>query len=300
MEKIIFKVLEEDAKKRIDKYLAEKDKKLSRTQIQNWIVSNNILLNGETCKSNDILKKNDEICITIPKTVELKAIPQKMDIEVVYEDSDLLVVNKPSGMVVHPGHGNYEGTLVNALLYYCNDLSGINGVLRPGIVHRIDKETSGLLVVCKNDFTHKNLSKQFADKNVTRKYIALVHGVIPHNSGKVNAPIGRSDKDRKMMAVVENGKNAITNFKVIKRYEKYTLVELILETGRTHQIRVHMKYIGFPVVGDKVYGPRKTIGEDGQFLHAKSLGFFHPAKKIVLNFDSDLPKYFNDFINQLK
>ena len=197
MEKIIYIVEEEDSKKRIDKYLAEKNDKMSRTQIQNWINSNYILLNGESCKSNVLLKTDDKIIIDIPKTNEPKAIAQKINIEVVYEDSDLLVVNKPRGMVVHPGHGNYEGTLVNALLYYCRDLSGINGVLRPGIVHRIDKETSGLLVVCKNDYTHRHLSKQFANKEVVRKYIALVHGVIPHNLGKIDAPIGRSEKIEK-------------------------------------------------------------------------------------------------------
>lgn len=297
---MIYIVAEEDSKKRIDKYLTEKNDKMSRTQIQSLINSNFVLLNDGPCKPNVLLKNNDKITVEIPKNVETKAVAQKIDIEVVYEDDNLLVVNKPRGMVVHPGHGNYEGTLVNALLYHCKDLSGINGVLRPGIVHRIDKETSGLLVVCKNDVTHRNLSKQFANKEVVRQYIALVHGVIPHNLGKVDAPIGRSEKNRKMMAVVEKGKTAVTNFKVLKRFEKFTLLELSLETGRTHQIRVHMKYIGFPIVGDKVYGLRKTIVKDGQFLHAKSLSFFHPIKRKVLNFDSELPEYFTDFIRELK
>lgn len=300
MEKIKFIVSKEDSSVRLDKFLVEKNKSMSRTQIQNIINEDNVLVNNNTSKPNAILKENDIVEFFIPEVVELKAEPQKMDLNIVYEDSDLLVINKVSGMVVHPAHGNYSGTLVNALLNYCTDLSKINGETRPGIVHRIDKETSGLLVVCKNDFTHKNLSKQFASKEVVRKYWALVHGVIIHNTGKINAPVGRSEKDRKKMDVVEDGKPAITNFKVLKRYSEYTLLELSLETGRTHQIRVHMKYIGFPIAGDKIYGPRKIVGNDGQFLHAKTLGFFHPTKKEFLTFDSELPKFFTDFLADLE
>ncbi len=233
------------------------------------------------------------------KVMELK--PEKLDLDIVYQDNDVVVINKAKGMVVHPAVGNYEGTLVSGLLYEVEDLSSINGTVRPGIVHRIDKDTTGLLMVAKNDFAHEHLSLQLRNHTVKRCYIALVYGVISEDRGRIDAPIGRdSQTDRKRMAVVEGGKNAVTNFKVLERFKDYTLIECELETGRTHQIRVHMKYIGHPLVGDPLYGPRKIIGDCGQYLHAKTLGFKHPTKDEYLEFDSKLPDYFLNFIEELR
>lgn len=285
---------------RIDKFLKEELEDISRTLIQDLIKGENILVNGKPVKANYNLKQNDEIKVTILDPEVSDIVPQDIPLDIYYEDEDVIVINKPSGMVVHPGCGNYDNTLVNALMYHCKDLSSINGVIRAGIVHRIDKDTSGLLVSCKNDMAHRHLSEQFYNKTVTRKYYALVHGVINHNLGKIDAPIGRDPNNRQMMGIVNNGKHAVTHFKVIERFSEYTFVELQLETGRTHQIRAHMKYIGFPLVGDQIYGPKKVIGENGQFLHAKTLGFTHPRTGKFMEFECPLPDYYESFLNELR
>lgn len=299
MELIYFVYLEEEPL-RVDKFLVSEIDEISRSLIQIYIKDDHVLVNDKVVKANYILKKGDEISVTIPEPVSYDVIAQDIPLDIYYEDNDVIVINKPTGMVVHPAVGNYQNTLVNALMFHCHDLSGINGVIRAGIVHRIDKDTSGLLVACKNDFAHKNLSEQFFRKTILRKYYAIVYGVINHNVGRIEAPIGRNMTYRQQMAVVEQGKPAVTNFKVLERFKKYTLVELSLETGRTHQIRVHMQYIGYPLVGDTVYGPKHVIGETGQFLHAKSLGFIHPRTKEYLEFDSPLPQYFEDFLNEIR
>lgn len=293
-------IYEQQSLERIDKYLATNLSSFTRSQIQLMIDDECIFVNGVNVKANYKLKTNDVIKVIIKEATESSIEPQDIPLDIYYEDSDIIVVNKPSGMVVHPAIGNYKDTLVNALLFHCNDLSGINGEIRAGIVHRIDKDTSGLLVACKNDLAHKSLSEQFALHQVNKIYYALVYGVIPHNVGTINAPIGRNPSSRQQMAVVENGKEAITKFKVIERFNKYTLVEVKLETGRTHQIRVHMKYIGFPLVGDPIYGPRKVYGTMGQLLHAKKLEFYHPRTKQLLSFDCPIPSYFQDAIDKLK
>lgn len=285
---------------RLDKYLVEMIPEESRTNIQNLIKANNVLVNEESVKANYKLVNGDEIEVIIPEPVLDTVLPEDIPLEVVYEDEDIIVINKESGLVVHPGAGNRDGTLVNALLFHCKDLSGINGIIRAGIVHRIDKDTSGLIVACKNDLAHRNLAKQFEKKEVTRKYHAICYGVIPHNLGRIDAPIARSKTNRQMMGIMEKGKNAVTNFKVIERLKEFTYLELQLETGRTHQIRVHMKYIEFPILGDPVYGPRNVYGEQGQFLHAKTLGFRHPRTNKFMKFESDIPIYFKEFIEEQK
>lgn len=285
---------------RIDKYLNSQFEEFTRTQIQLMIEEGLIKVNDKIIKSNYKLKNNDIIEITIKDPEATDIMPQDIPLDIYYEDSDIIVVNKPSGMVVHPAIGNYKDTLVNALLFHCKDLSGINGEIRAGIVHRIDKDTSGLLVACKNDLAHKNLSQQFIDHKVNKIYYALVNGVINHNIGLINAPIGRNPESRQQMAVVENGKESITHFKVLERFKKHTLVEVKLETGRTHQIRVHMKYIGFPLVGDPVYGLRKVEGTNGQLLHAKKLEFHHPRTNEFLSFECPLPDYFEQYLNDIK
>lgn len=284
---------------RLDKFLVNNLTDLSRANIQRMIESGNILVNNLASKASFKLKKGDIIDVVIEDAIEYNVEKEDIKLDIVYEDNDIIVINKPTGMVVHPAVGNTKGTLVNALMFHTNDLSGINGVMRPGIVHRLDKDTSGLLVCCKNDLAHRKLSEDFANKKVLKKYYALVHGVIPHNLGKIDAPIGRSKKDRMLMGIEENGKEAVTKFKVLKRYSEFTLVEVTLETGRTHQIRVHMQYIGFPVVGDAQYGPKNVIGDNGQFLHSKILGFNHPRTGNYLEFETDLPKYFSDFLLEL-
>ena len=299
MDQIILIYQEEEAN-RIDKYLANELEDVTRSQVQLLINDEKVLVNNKVVKCNYILKTNDEIYVEIPDPVVADIKPENIPLDIYYEDSDVIVINKPSGMVVHPGNGNYEHTLVNALMYHCQDLSSINGTIRAGIVHRIDKDTSGLLVACKNDFAHKELSKQFMNKTVSRKYYAICYGVIPHNQGKIDAPIGRNPQNRQQMAVVENGKHAVTHFKVLERFDKYTLCEMVLETGRTHQIRVHMKYIGYPLVGDPLYGPRNVIGDHGQFLHAKTLGFTHPRTNKFIEFTSPLPDYYEEFLNELR
>ncbi|WP_085992455.1 RluA family pseudouridine synthase [Oceanobacillus senegalensis] len=293
-------VTEEQAKKRIDKILSDLNTENSRSQIQTWISKNHVKVNGEDIKSNYKCQSGDIIEWEIPETEPLELTPENIPLEIAYEDSDLLVVNKPKGMVVHPSAGHGSGTLVNALLYHCNDLSGINGIERPGIVHRIDKDTSGLLVVAKNDYTHTQLSEQLAAKEMKRKYEAVVHGEIPHETGMIDAPIGRDTKDRQKMGVVDQGKHAITHFRVLKAFSDYTHIECQLETGRTHQIRVHMKYIGYPLVGDPKYGPRKTIDTNGQVLHAKQLGFIHPKKNEWMEFEVEPPKEFKEVLHYIE
>jgi len=285
---------------RLDKFLASELDDFSRSRIQDLIEKGMIRVQEKMVKASHLLKKGDWIEIEIDEPVPSDIVAEDIPLEIVYEDGDLLVVNKPSGMVVHPAVGHFHGTLVHALMHHCKDLSGINGIARAGIVHRIDKDTSGLLVVCKNDHAHKNISRQLAEKTAMRKYVAIVHGVIPHNHGKIDAPLGRNPNNRQQFSVVESGKNAITHFNVLERFENQTLVELMLETGRTHQIRVHMQYIGYPVVGDPVYGPKKKIGDRGQFLHAKTLGFVHPTHKTYMEFSSELPDFFMDYLKKIR
>jgi len=286
---------------RLDKVLSDTSPDLSRSYLQNLIKSGAVLVNEKQEKANYKCRLNDKIELRVPEPGVLEVVPEVMDLDIAYEDEYVIVVNKPSGMVVHPAPGSMNGTLVNGLMAQIQDLSGINGVLRPGIVHRIDKDTSGLLMVAKNDLAHESLVNQLVEKTVTRRYLALVHGVIPHENGTIDAPIGRDPKDRKKMAVVENGKHAVTHFKVLKRFQKYSLIECRLETGRTHQIRVHMRYIGFPLAGDPQYGPRKTIDVGhGQFLHAAILGFDHPKTQEYLEFSAPLPDYFEKTIHDLE
>lgn len=300
MEKISF-VIDDLANKRLDKVIAKRLPEYSRTRIQEMINSGNVLVNHKKEKANYKIKMGDLIEIEVLPNQDLAIAAEDIPLKIVYEDNDLIVVDKPSGMIVHPSPGIVHGTLVNALLYHCTDLSGINGVNRPGIVHRIDKETSGLLVVAKNDHAHRVLSQQLKNHDMTRSYIALVHGLIPHQYGKVDAPIGRDNKDRQKMAVTSaNSKHAVTNFTVLRRYRSMSLIECRLETGRTHQIRVHMSYIGYPVYGDPKYGWRKDDLTYGQFLHAKKLGFIHPTTNRYMEFESELPEYFKEKLNQLQ
>ena len=285
---------------RIDKYLASAIEDVTRSELKNYFTDGLITVNGKVVKPSYTLSEGDLINIEPREVISLDIEKEDIPLDVVYEDSDVIVVNKPSGMVVHPAFGHYQGTLVNALMHHCDDLSGINGVIRAGIVHRIDKDTSGLLVACKNDLAHKSLSKQLKDKTTTRKYIAIVYGQIPHNLGKINAPIGRDENNRQKMAVVSGGKPAVTHFKVLERFKKFTLIECTLETGRTHQIRVHMSYIGYPVLGDPLYGPRKVYGNTGQFLHAKTLGFVHPRTNEYVEFSKDAPSIFYETLEEIK
>lgn len=289
-----------NAGERIDKALSSIQSEWSRTQIGNWVTDGIVKVNGEDVKPKYKVKEGDVIEITVPEAEELEVVAEDLSLEIVYEDADVLVVNKPKGMVVHPAPGHLSGTLVNGLMHHCKDLSGINGVLRPGIVHRIDKDTSGLLMVAKNDVAHTSLVEQLVNKTVTRKYTALVHGHIAHDKGTIDAPIGRDSKDRQKQAVVDNGKHAVTHFQVLERFGNYTLVECRLETGRTHQIRVHMNYIGFPLVGDPKYGPKKTIDFGGQVLHAGVLGFIHPVSGEYLEFFAPLPADFEQLLSDLR
>ncbi|WLR52270.1 RluA family pseudouridine synthase [Bacillus tianshenii] len=301
MEKKEWSVDSEQNGSRIDKLVADLNAEWSRSQVQAWIKDGHLHVNGKTVKGNHKVKEGDNISLEIPEPEELDVEPEEMELDVYFEDEDVIVVNKPSGMVVHPAPGHHSGTLVNGLMAHCKDLSGINGVLRPGIVHRIDKDTSGLLMVAKNDVAHESLVQQLVDKSVLRKYRALVHGVIPHDKGTIEAPLGRDPKDRQKMAVVdENGREAVTHFTVLERFSNYTYVECQLETGRTHQIRVHMKYIGFPIVGDPKYGPRKTIDVDGQALHAAVLGFDHPRTGEFISFESPIPERFERVLKNFR
>ncbi|MGL9893270.1 RluA family pseudouridine synthase [Enterococcus mundtii] len=289
-----------EEKGRIDKVLTALFADHSRSQVQQWLKDGAVSVNGEPVKANYKVKSADAIIVEVPEPEELEIVAEDLPIEIVYEDDDVAVVNKPQGMVVHPSAGHAQGTLVNALMYHMKNLSSINGVIRPGIVHRIDKDTSGLLMIAKNDQAHEALAQQLKDKTSLRKYIALVHGVIPHEKGTINAPIGRSKVDRKIQAIREDGKAAVTHFTVLERFENFTLVELQLETGRTHQIRVHMKYIGYPLAGDPVYGPKKTLKGNGQFLHAKLLGFTHPQTNERMTFEAPLPEVFEKTLEKLR
>ena len=290
----------EDANERIDNYLIKILNK-SRSKIQNLIKTENVKVNNKIIKNSYIVKQNDNIEINEIEEQPLSAKAEKIDLDIVYEDDDIIVVNKQNGLVVHPAVGNPTGTLVNGLMYHSKNLSKVNGEFRPGIVHRIDAFTTGLLVVAKNDYAHEFLARQLENKTTHRIYVALVWGVINEDTGTIDAPIGRDKKDRKKMAVTsENSKNAVTHFKVIERYKDATLIELKLETGRTHQIRVHMNYINHPVVNDSVYGKRKLIDETGQCLHAKELGFIHPTTKKYMCFTSELPKEFINILNKIK
>ncbi|KFN17074.1 RluA family pseudouridine synthase [Bacillus pseudomycoides] len=293
-------VTEEQKSERIDKFLAGVNNEWSRSQVQQWIKDGVVTVNGNDIKGNYKVKVNDEIAVAIPDPEELDILPEDMNLEIYYEDADVLVVNKPRGMVVHPAPGHTSGTLVNGLMHHCTDLSGINGVMRPGIVHRIDKDTSGLLMVAKNDMAHESLVNQLVAKTVTRRYKAIVHGVIPHDKGTIDAPIGRDKKDRQSMTVDENGKHAVTHFQVLERFKDFTLVECRLETGRTHQIRVHMKYIGYPLAGDPKYGPKKTLDIKGQALHAGILGFDHPRTGEYIEFEAPVPAVFEEVLNVLR
>lgn len=287
---------------RLDKVVSNLEQNISREAIQRMVKTGKILVNGKQEKASYKTTVGDVITLEeeIPEEIELK--PQEMPLDIIYEDEDMLVINKEKGIVVHPGNGNPDGTLANAVMAKCkSSLSGIGGKIRPGIVHRIDKDTSGLIIVAKNDTAHLNLSKQIQDRKVKKTYIALVRGVIKENEATINMPIGRSSKDRKKMAVTKDGKEAITHFKVLKRYNGFTLLEVKIETGRTHQIRVHLSEIGYPIVGDEVYSNGKNpFGVKGQMLHAEKLELKHPRTGKDLTFEAPVPKYFEDIINQLE
>ncbi|WP_192986927.1 RluA family pseudouridine synthase [Carnobacterium mobile] len=293
-----FKINQE--KGRLDKVLVELLPAITRSHIQQWIKEGAVTVNDKQVKANYHVQAGDTIYIEEPELVPLDVQAENIPIEVVYEDDDLLVVNKPQGMVVHPSAGHQTGTLVNALMYHTKNLSGINGTIRPGIVHRIDKDTSGLLMVAKNERAHEKLAAQLKDHTSLREYYALVHGVIPHDKGTIDAPLGRSKNDRKKQDIIDDGRSAITHFQVLERFNDFTLVSLQLETGRTHQIRVHMKYIGYPLAGDPTYGPRKTLPGNGQFLHARVLGFNHPTTGEFLTFEAPLPEIFENTLAELR
>jgi 23S rRNA pseudouridine1911/1915/1917 synthase len=283
---------EQTAGERLDKFVTEAvEDGISRSQVQLWIKDNYVLVDGLAAKSNHRLEIGQTVELTVPEVADSVIVAEDIPLEIAYEDKDLIVVNKPRGMVVHPAVGHSSGTLVNALMFHCKDLSGINGEMRPGIVHRIDKDTSGLLMAAKNDKAHISLSNQLKEHSVTRKYVAIIHGVLPHDQGTIDAQIGRDPRDRKLFAVNTNvGKRAVTHFRVLERFKDYTMVELQLETGRTHQIRVHMKFIGHPIVGDPVYGRTKGVKMNGQALHAAVLGFVHPSSQTYMEYESPLPE----------
>lgn len=289
-----------DDKGRIDKFLAEQIPDLSRSRIKELIEAGHILVNDKVPKVSYKIEPNDQIIVEVPKLEPLNVEPENIPLDIVYEDDDVIVVNKPQGMVVHPAAGHPNHTLVNALLYHTKDLAASPEGFRPGIVHRIDKDTSGLLMIAKNAKARESLEKQLAEKSNKRLYLAIVHGNFAEKSGTIDAPIARSPHDRKKMAVVENGKNAVTHFRILEQYPGYALVENQLETGRTHQIRVHMKYIGHPVAGDPIYGPRKTLKGNGQFLHAQTLGFKQPTTGKWLEFTVEPPKIFQDQLMKLR
>ena len=294
-------VSDEDDLIRIDKFIANVASDLTRSRIQGLISDGNITVNGKVVKANYKVREQDIIKILIPDAVPVDIPAEDIPLDIVYEDDDILIVNKPKGMVVHPAPGHYTGTLVNALMYHCKDnLSGINGELRPGIVHRIDMDTTGLLVVCKNDKAHNFVAEQLKEHSITRKYQAIVYNAFKDEEGIVEGNIGRHPNDRKKMTITPNGKEAITHYKVLKNMGKYTLIECQLETGRTHQIRVHMSSINHPLLGDEIYGPKNCPFKlQGQVLHAKTLGFIHPTTKEYMEFDSELPAYFTKLIDTL-
>lgn len=304
MTRIPIKIEEQDAEERMDIVLPELLENTSRSSIQKLIEKGNVLVNGVPVTSKKYkLKEGDLVEVRIEDPTPLQAEPENIPLSIIYEDADLLVVNKPKGMVVHPAAGNWTGTLVNGILYHCQGrLSSINGVIRPGIVHRIDKDTSGLLVVAKNDNSHQKLAEQFAAHTITRAYRAIVHNNFTEDEGVIDAPIGRDPKNRLRMAVTErNGKQAITHYKVLERFGRFTYIEATLETGRTHQIRVHMAHINHPLLGDELYGPKKSpVKTNGQVLHAKTLGFPHPSSGEYIEFDSPLPEDFCEILNKLR
>ena len=283
---------------RIDKVLTILEPEITRSQLKNLINDGHVTVNGQPVKPKYKVQAGDKISLVKPEPQSLELTPENIPLDIVYEDDDVIVVNKPQGMVVHPAPGHPNHTLVNALLYH-SPLSTINGTFRPGIVHRIDKDTSGLLMVAKNDLAHQSLAEQLRNKTNKREYLALVYGQIKEDEGTIDAPLGRNPQDRKKQAVVKDGRHAVTHFKVVKRYDNFTLVKCILETGRTHQIRVHMKYIGHPLVGDPLYGPRKVIGKNGQFLHAALLGFKHPRTGEEMVFEAPLPENFQKMLDKL-
>lgn len=302
MENFELKIEQEQTGLRIDKYLSDELEGISRSYIQKLMEEQHITVNQKSVKSNYKLRNNDIIQVSIPDPEELSIEPENIPLSILYEDEHLLVVDKPKGMVVHPAAGHTTGTLVHALLYHCKDqLSGINGVLRPGIVHRIDQNTTGALVICKTDNAHKDLAEQLKVHSITRKYRAIVHGNVKEDSGTVHTTIGRDPKDRKKMAANVNGKDAVTHYQVLERFGNYTYMEFTLETGRTHQIRVHMKSIGHPILGDDIYGPAKCpFSLEGQTLHAMVLGFIHPATGKYMEFSAPLPEYFENLLTKLR
>lgn len=298
-----FLVPEEQEDIRIDRYLAETCENLSRSYIQKLLKDGEVLVDGKAVKASYKVCSGDQVIVDIPEAVEPEILAEDMDLDILYEDPDVILVNKPKGMVVHPAAGHYSGTLVNGLMAHCKDqLSGINGVMRPGIVHRIDRDTTGVLIVCKNDFAHNAVAAQLKEHSITRRYLALVHGVIKEDEGTVNAPIGRHPTERKKMSINEkNGRHAVTHYRVLRRFSHYTYIECRLETGRTHQIRVHMASIGHPLLGDEVYGPRKCLFSlQGQTLHAAVLGFVHPRTGEYLEFQAPLPEYFEKLLKNLE
>ena len=290
----------ENQEVRVDKFLSDTIEDMSRSSVASIIEDGGLLVNDKLQNKKYKLKIGDKVQFTVPDPVEYTVEAEEIPLDIVYEDEDVAVVYKPQGMVVHPSVGHTSGTLVNALMYHIKDLSSINGVIRPGIVHRIDKDTSGLLMIAKNDTAHNALAAELKDKKSLRKYVAIVHGNIPNDRGVIEAPIGRSEKDRKKQAVTAKGKPAVTHFKVLERFGNHTLVELTLETGRTHQIRVHMAYIGHPVTGDPLYGPRKTLKGNGQFLHAQTLGFTHPKTGETMTFTAEVPVIFKETLEKLR
>lgn len=285
---------------RVDKYLTTELDTMSRSKVQNLIADGYVIVNGETIKANYKLEAGDKVEVFVPEPEAVDVEAEDIPLDIIYEDKDIVLVNKAQGMVVHPGAGNPNGTLVNALLFHIKDLSGINGEIRPGIVHRLDKDTSGILIVAKNDEAHVNLSEQLQNRTVKRKYWALVHGVLPHEHGTINAPIGRDPKDRQKFTVIKGGKEAISHFRVLERIQKFSLMEVSLETGRTHQIRVHLNYIDHPVAGDKIYGPKKSLEGNGQFLHARMLEFTHPRTGETMSFEAELPALFEETLDRLR
>lgn len=292
--------IEESTYERLDKFLTEELPDYSRSQIQQWIKDGQVTVNGQQVRPNYKLHQEDVIRLVIPQPEEYKVEPEAIALDIYYEDEDVIVINKPRGMVVHPAPGHYKGTLVNALLAHCQDLSGINGVLRPGIVHRIDKDTSGLIMVAKNDQAHIKLSEQLQAHTVTRQYLAIVQGRIPHNEGTIDAPIGRDPKNRQQMTIIKTGKKAITHFKVLELFKEHTYVSCSLETGRTHQIRVHMNYIGHPLLGDPKYSGKNRWPIEGQALHAHTLGFKHPRTGEELQFEAPIPTDMSHILHMLK
>ncbi len=298
-----FVVAPEDAGVRIDRYLSDQCQDISRSYLQKLLKEQSVLVEEKPVKSNYKVNKGDRISLTLPEIREPEIVPEDIPLDIIYEDKDIILINKPKGMVVHPAAGHYNGTLVNGLMSHCrSELSGINGVMRPGIVHRIDMDTTGVLIVCKNDMAHNSISEQLKEHSITRRYAAIVHGVLKDDEGTINAPIGRHPIDRKKMSINEkNGRDAITHYRVLERFRQYTYIECQLETGRTHQIRVHMASTGHPLLGDSVYGPAKCpFRLNGQTLHAGVLGIIHPRTGEYMEFTAPLPDYFEELLRKLR